>query len=253
MASGYSLSVDTGAVVLPGDSVGELDNAAVSAATGGKRAVVRLGSGVAQRDRALMATKAGAVLHDTRRSKIWVSGNQRRYEPVLDDAVIAVVTDRHAEEYRIDIAGTDTAMLPALAFEGATKRNKPALIVGSSVYCRITLASKDMECEASCVEPGSSRSWVSGETLYGELKGGNIVNVSLRLARELQADDSPVLSRLGSAVPFESAVGGNGRVWLKSGSTRSNVLLCLLVAKADELPLIKWNEHVTHVLSQFKA
>jgi exosome complex component RRP40 len=252
MSGGLLMAVEAGYVVLPGDTVGTLENAPTGAAASGKRAVIRLGAGVEQRDRWLMATKAGEVLHDTRRSKVWVSGNQRRYEPVLEEAVIGVVTDRHAEEYRIDIRGTDTAMLPALAFEGATKRNKPSLVVGSSVYSRITLASKDMECEASCVEPGSSRSWVSGETLYGELKGGNVVDVSLRLSRELQADNSAVLSRLGAAVPFESAVGANGRVWIKSGSTRSNVLLCLLVSKADELPLDKWNEHVTRVLAQFR-
>lgn len=165
---------------------------------------------------------------------------------------MAVVTDRFAEEYRIEMRGTDVANLAVLAFEGATKRNKPALAVGAAVYCWVKLADPDMECEVSCVEPGSSGSWVSGETLYGELKGGgNIVEVSLALAARLQAPDSQVLGALGAKFRFESAVGANGRVWIKSGKTRDTVMLCLLVAKADVLPLPEWKKHVATILSKY--
>lgn len=252
--SALSLTADPDAILLPGNEVAVLAPAAPPAPADKQQPhVIRLGTGVFQRDTRFVASKAGKACLDARRSKVWVSSNQRRYEPNVGDAVVAVVTDRHAEEYRVDMAGTDTATLPALAFEGATKRNKPALVVGSSVYCRVTRASKDMECEVSCIEPGSSRSWVGGETLYGELKGGNIIRISLDLAARLQAEDSPILGTLGAAVPFESAVGSNGRLWIKSGTTKSTVLLCLLVAKADELPLESWKKHVARVMSQFKV
>lgn len=244
--SGVFLTVDPDEVVLPGSQV-----AAISPS--GKPRVIRLGAGVFQRDDEFVASKAGKPCLDIRRSKVWVSSNQKRYEPTVGDAVVAVVTDRHAEEYRVDMAGTDTASLSALAFEGATKRNKPTLVVGSSVYCRVTRASKDMECEVSCIEPGSSRSWVSGETLYGELKGGNSMDISLDLAAQLQAENSPILGTLGASIPFESAVGSNGRLWIKSGSTKSTVLLCLLVAKAQNLSLDAWKKHVARVVSQFEV
>jgi exosome complex component RRP40 len=266
VASAVTFVPSAGAIVVPGDVVATLaDVPSPPAAGAGGRAnpsnLVRLGTGVAVADApsssstvtTVIATKAGAARFDARRSKVWIDGNQRRrYDPVVGDAVVAIVTDRHAEEYRVDMAATDTATLPALGFEGATKRNKPALVVGSSVYCRITRASRHMECEASCVEPGSSRSWVTGETLYGELKGGNLVDVSLALAARLAAADSPILGTLGASIPFESAVGANGRVWIKSSSTRSTVLLCLLVAKADTLALDAWRQHVSRVLSQYK-
>lgn len=249
--SSVTILADPKKVVLPGTRVAILETTSASDAE--RRPVVRLGAGVVQQGNHLVASKAGFVKHDPRRSKVWIAGNQRRYEPVVGEAVIGIVTDRHAEEYRLDIKATDTATLSALAFEGATKRNKPSLTIGSTVYCRMTLSSKDMECETSCIEPGSSRSWVSGETLYGELKGGNIVNVSLALARRLQAQDSPILSKLGSEIPFESAVGANGRIWIKSGSIRSNVLLCILIGKADEMCLEKWETYVSSVITQFKS
>lgn len=264
MASPPPISFDeslSNTVVLPGDAVAQLlaPPPPPPAASGrpATAAVVRLGAGVARaappRADTVVATHAGAPRFDAARSKVWVSGGgRRRYDPAVGDAVVAVVTDRHAEEYRVDMAGTDTATLPALAFEGATKRNKPALTAGCAVYCRVTRADVDMECEVSCVEPGSSGSWVGGECLYGELKDGNIVSVSLRLAAQLQAEDSVVLGTLGAAVPFESAVGKNGRVWIKSGAVRSTVLLCLLVAKADVMELDAWKKHVAKVLAQFK-
>lgn len=244
-----SLVADAEKAVLPGTVVARLE--AVDPSSSDERPVVRLGDGIVQNGNDLLASKAGLVRQDARRSKIWIAGNQRRYDPVVGEAVIGVVIDRFAEEYRLDIRGTDTATLPALAFEGATKRNKPSLGIGSTVYCRLTVVSKDIGCETSCVEPGSSRSWVSGETLYGELKGGNIVNVSLALARRLQARNSPILTKLGAKIPFESAVGANGRIWIKSGSTRSTVLLCVLISKADEMPLDKWDAYVANVISQF--
>lgn len=181
-------------------------------------------------------------------------GSQRRYVPAVGDAVVATVTERFGEEYRVEMRATDSANLAVLSFEGATKRNKPVLAVGASVYCWVKVADGDMECEVSCIEPGSSGSWVSGETLYGELKGGgNIVEVSLSLASKLQAPDSPVLGTLGGKIRFESAVGANGKVWIKSGDTKSTVLLCLLVAKADVLPLAEWKAHVGKIISQYAS
>lgn len=45
--------------------------------------------------------------------------------------MLGVITARHAEGYRVDIGSSQYAALDALAFEGATKRSKPNLKVGS--------------------------------------------------------------------------------------------------------------------------
>jgi exosome complex component RRP40 len=248
--SAVPLAVSEETIAMPGEVVGTISG---NPPGGGTRRVVRLGSGVRYHDQSLVATKAGNVRKDPGRSKVWIAGNQKRYEPVTEDAVVGIVIEKHADEYRLDIRGTDTAILPALAFEGATKRNKPALAVGSSVYCRIATASKDMDIEASCIAPGSSQSWVSGETLYSELKGGNIVTVSTALARALRNTSSAVLAALETYMRFEVAIGANGRVWVKSDSIQNTIVLCLLIAKADEMPVDKWQAHAKQVLDKFKS
>lgn len=253
-APGVSLAREAGSLVLPGDEAARLEDVKQEEtdAVGGRRrrTVVRLGAGVTQRGTSLVATKAGTLQLDTRRSKVYVDNNQKRYSPALEDMVIGIVQDRHSDEYRLDINGTDTATLSALAFEGATKRNKPSLAIGAVVYCRVTLASKNMESEVSCIEPGSSKSWVSGETLYGELKTGNMVQVSLALARSLLQKNGPILTRLGAKIPFESAIGVNGRVWIKSDSIQNTVLLSSAIMKADTMQADKWEALVSRMLAQ---
>lgn len=43
--------------------------------------------------------------------------------------MVGVIVDRHAEGWKVDIGAAQLASLPALAFEGATKRNRPPLVV----------------------------------------------------------------------------------------------------------------------------
>lgn len=114
------------------------------------------------------------------------------------------MTDRLSEFYKIDIRSSHVGLLPHLAFEGATKRNKPNLHVclethrlcqtslflscvlfcqlGSIVYCRVVMANKDMEPELSCVSPVYKKDWTTGQALLGELKGGYMFDCSLDLA-----------------------------------------------------------------------
>lgn len=234
---GLSLRHPLKTLCLPGDPIATLATPPPTQ----KRPVVRLGPGVIQRDTTLHTTKAGLLTHEAPRNKLCISNNQKRYVPALEDMVIGVVIERHADEYRVEINGTDTATLSALAFEGATKKNKPSLGIGALVYCRVVRASKNMEAEVSCVEPGSSKSWVSGETLYGELKGGNVVRVSLALARRLVSDER-LLGFLGERIPFESAVGVNGRVWLRAEDVRKTVLLSVAVERADDMTAEEWGK-----------
>ena len=50
---------------------------------------------------------------------------------MVDDPVIGIVVERHAEEYKVDIGSAYPATLDATAFEGATKRNRPNIQVPS--------------------------------------------------------------------------------------------------------------------------
>ena len=59
--------------------------------------------------------------------------------PAVEDAVIGIIVDRHADGYKVDIGAAQLASLPALAFEGATKRNRATLEVCSSVFMYLIL------------------------------------------------------------------------------------------------------------------
>ena len=131
-------------VVLPGENVNAriaavatdvkigrgLDNRVV-AGTG-------TGAGAAAAGTNVTATKAG-VFRFQSKNRFWVDSDQKRYVPVMDDVVIGVVASRHAENYKVDVGSSSLAQLDALAFDGASKRNKPNLQVGDIVYARVIL------------------------------------------------------------------------------------------------------------------
>ena len=45
--------------------------------------------------------------------------------PARNDYVIGVVANKSAETFKVDIGGSEQASLSCLAFENATKRNRP--------------------------------------------------------------------------------------------------------------------------------
>ena len=47
---------------------------------------------------------------------------------------MGVVTAKAGDIFRVDIGGSDQACLPYLAFEGATKRNRPDIKVCLVIY-----------------------------------------------------------------------------------------------------------------------
>ncbi|GBG93227.1 hypothetical protein CBR_g61059 [Chara braunii] len=168
-----SLSPFIGEVVAPGDVVLDLSNAGP---------VVRLGSGLRQDGGVVTAVKAGR-LQRTKQNKYWISGSQKRL-------------------YVLDIFGPTTANLPTLAFENATRRNRP-----------------NLQAEG-----------------FGPLTGGYIFDCSTSLARALLSKPPcPVLAALGQKVSFEMAVGLNGRVWVRSALPATTILVCTAIQNAEFL------------------
>ena len=101
----------------------------VLSALGASERIV-IGAGVILEDsNSLVATRKGIVRWDEARALLWVENDARRYWPALGDHVIGVVADKGAADYKLDLGGAVRAMLPVLAFDGATKRNRPQLAV----------------------------------------------------------------------------------------------------------------------------
>ena len=74
----------------------------------------------------------------------------------------------------------------------------------------------------------------------GELKGGMVFDVSLGMARRLlmarQKEDGGVvvLEEIAEKLPFEVAVGRNGRVWVNAGSVREVLCVGRALQEVDE-------------------
>lgn len=150
---------------------------------------------------------------------------------------MGTISERHAEEYKVKIRACTTAILPALAFDGASKRNKPDLKIGDVIYARVVLARRDVEPRLTCCarEGQRKRDWVTGESVYGELKEGTLFKCSLGLATRLRDPDCVVLNAMGSKIPFEIVVGSNGMVWLRSETIRGAILVKSAIRNSEHL------------------
>mmetsp|Transcript_715 Transcript_715/g.1203 ORF Transcript_715/g.1203 Transcript_715/m.1203 type:complete len:276 (-) Transcript_715:50-877(-) len=234
-----------------------------------KKAAVHIGPGVRMlEDRStLVATQAGTVRVVAEKNTVWVECNQRRYVPSLEDMVVGTIVDRYPDSYKVDIGYHEYATLNALEFQGATKRNRPYLDAGDVIYARVIHVSKQTEPELSCIQPGSNKSWVSGESEYGKLGGsmnvvsgamsagggvkstvGNVVKLSTGMCRYLLTSKDNILHYLGSKLAFDTAIGLNGRVYVQSSDPNITILISLLLLKSMDVPKSGHKQLVDQIL-----
>ncbi|KAF9488398.1 hypothetical protein BDN71DRAFT_1477935 [Pleurotus eryngii] len=184
--------------------------------------------GIADEGLGIISTKAGTLHHSTNESKWWIENNSRRYVPAQQESVIGVITLRSGEGFRVDIGSAHTASLDGLAFEGATKRNKPNPKIGCLVYARVSLAHKDMEPELECFDAQTRKA--EG---FGELKEGFLVRCSLKMSRLLLDPKHFLLPLLGHRFPLEAAVGMNGRIWVNTKEMKHTIAATRCIEAVD--------------------
>lgn len=203
------MQAEANSACLPGDVVGVIDTEKMAVS---KSKAIRIGPGLMQSGAdQIIATQSGTLKYKARHQYWWVDNHtQKRFVPSLEDLVIGVIVGKASETFIVDLGSAGYGKLSFMAFEGATKKNKPKLSNGSLVYARIISVSKDMDPELECM---SLRKRADG---FGELTGGYMFKCSLHLARELIDPNSFVLIYLGTKIPYEIAVGLNGRVWVKA-------------------------------------
>ncbi|KAH8915597.1 hypothetical protein BT69DRAFT_1325112 [Atractiella rhizophila] len=195
--------------ILPGDSI--------PLPLSGSNLPTRLGPGLTvseDQPNVLVSSVCGLLGSQTlgKEQRWWVESRKRKYTPAMNDPVIGIVTHKHAEGYRVDIGTSQPAALDALAFEGATKRNKPNLKIGETVYARVSLCHPlSSEPEIECYD--ATTHLAKG---FGELHGGMVIR-SLEEGRCKELLQNPKLMKdLGKKFAFEVAIGLNGRVWVKA-------------------------------------
>ncbi|KAG6816040.1 hypothetical protein H0H87_009106 [Tephrocybe sp. NHM501043] len=195
---------------------------------------LKLGPGLLQQPDAgeagpsIISTRAGTLNHSFNGSKWWVESNSRRYVPAPQESVIGVIVQKVGDGFRVDIGSAHSASLDGLAFEGATKRNKPNIKIGCLVYARVSLAHKDMEPELECFDAQTRKA--EG---FGEVRGGFLVRCSLRMCRDLLDSKHFLLPLLGARFPLEAAVGINGRVWVNAKEQKHIITISRCIEAVD--------------------
>ncbi|KAL6973241.1 hypothetical protein U1Q18_027424 [Sarracenia purpurea var. burkii] len=167
------------------------------------------------------------------------------YVPCVGDNVLGIVLDSKADNFLVDIKGPALAFLPVLAFEGGTRRNIPKFEVGTLLYVRVVKANVGMNPELSCTDATGKAEE------YGPLKDGYMFESSTGLARMLLSSPTcPVLEALGKKLPFEIAIGFNGRVWVNAEAPSTVILVSNAIMNSESLSAVQQKIMVEKLLQR---
>eukprot|EP00659_Diplonema_papillatum_P021182 gene21182-32626_t len=201
-------------------------------------AVVNIGRGLRQSLVTISAVRCGK--YDDYKEKHLILGDEKAYVPRNEDIVLGTVVrvGTFQSGYMLDANAGSPVRLDSIAFDGASKRVRPDLKLGAVVYARITQARGEIELEASCCSlTGPKKDWMTGESLFGELKGGFVHPIRPFFARCLLSDTGGMLSSLGKRVPFECCIGVNGRIWLRARTTVETARLARCLTELQRITL----------------
>ncbi|XP_029368676.1 exosome complex component RRP40-like [Echeneis naucrates] len=187
------------------------------------------GPGLRRSGDRLLVCKSGVLRHK-QPNVFWIDSQQRRYVPAKGETVIGIVTAKSGDIFKVDVGGSEAASLSYLAFEGATKRNRPNVQVGDLVFAQFIVANKDMEPELTCID---SSGRANGMGVFGA--GGLVFTVSLGLVRRLLSPLSEIRSDLDQLFPCELVVGMNGRLWVRSPSIQQTLIVANLLQSCDSM------------------
>ncbi|CAH0564664.1 unnamed protein product [Brassicogethes aeneus] len=203
------MSTKIGDFAIPGDLFTEIKS---------HKGVTIVGPGLRrneERPNSLFITQPGKLCFKAP-NVYWIEGRRKRYIPKKGDLVVGIVTKKAGDTLRVDIGSAEFASLSLLAFEGATKKQKPDAQVGDLVYAKLLNAHKEMEPELVCIDSYSKAGRLG--LLSNE---GFLINLSpLQANRLLDVDNNPLLRTLGRKLVFEIAVGVNGKVWINAKKTK---------------------------------
>ncbi|XP_029961722.1 exosome complex component RRP40 [Salarias fasciatus] len=218
-----------GQVLLPGDEfrLDQEDNISLTEVSRPSRAVC--GPGLRRSGARLLVCKSGVLRHKAP-NVFWIDSQQKRYVPAKGETVIGIVTAKAGDIFKVDVGGSEQASLSYLAFEGATKRNRPNVQVGDLVFAQFVVANKDMEPELVCMD---SSGRANGMGVFGS--GGLLFTVSLGLVRRLLSPLSELRSDLEQLFPCELVVGMNGRLWVRSCSVQQTLIVANLLQSSDSM------------------
>lgn len=188
-----------------------------------------LGPGLRNVDDQVIVSKSGTLR--MKNHTFWVDSYQKRYIPCRGETVIGTVIQKAGDIYRVDIGASEAACLPYLAFEGATKKNRPDVNVGDLVFAKLLNASKDFESELICVNSYGQKHKL------GVLSGGFVFDCSINLVRKLLNQNGNLFRAIQKEiqVPLEIVVGMNGRIWINARNPRDIIAVGNAILAAEHI------------------
>lgn len=126
--------------------------------------------------------------------------------------------------------------LSLLAFEGATKRNRPNINVGDVVFARVICPGRDVEPELVCITSQLKRDGM-GILIPPMGHISQVIEVSVHTCRQLLSPNSRLLKVLGSKYRFEIAIGMNGRIWIACKMPEHLIFISNTITRSDS-----WSE-----------
>ncbi|XP_052897381.1 exosome complex component RRP40 [Anopheles moucheti] len=190
---------------------------------------VILGPGLRMERDTVRASKCGQLKMKASNT-FWIDAYQRRYVPTRGELVIGVVMAKAGDIFRVDIGSCETASLSYMAFEGATKKNRPDVNVGDIVYARLLIAHTDVEPELVCVDSHGKKGKL------GVLHEGFMICCSLNLIRKILNPKCTFLTLLAKELPFEIAAGMNGRIWIRGRTIKETIGVGNAILALEYLP-----------------
>lgn len=149
---------------------------------------------------------------------------------------------------RVDIGTNELASLSLLAFEGATKKNKPDIKVGDVVFARVISPCRDVETELVCITSTLKREGM------GVLRSTNpsfVMKLPTHHVRRLLSPGSKILVALGQKFNFEIALGMNGRIWLTAKTFEIVLYIVKVLERSETMMEKELNQLCEDILSQY--
>lgn len=217
------MEAQVGDTVVVGDVVGDISSRADKIET-------IIGPGLRLQIDKVIVCRSGILRTKGSNTYYVDSYHQKRYIPARGEAVVGVVTNKAGDIFKVDIGSSEQATLSYMAFEGATKKNRPDVQIGDILFAKVVLPSKDMEPELVCVD-----SYGKKGRLGVVPTGGFVFTCSLNLVRKILKRDCPLLKLLGRSIPHEIAIGMNGKVWVRASSVKETIAVGNAILEAEYL------------------
>lgn len=211
-----------------------------------KKNKIILGPGLRISSEKVVACASG-LLEKKDPNTYWINYAQKRYVPNKGENVIGIATNKSGDIFKLDIGSSEQACISYLAFEGATKKNRPEFQVGDLIYGKLIMSSKDMEPEMVCVNRYGKK-----EKLGILPLGGFLFSCSLNLVRKILNPKNKLIGKLGEVLPHEIAIGMNGKIWVRAQTRENTIALCNVILASEHVTEARSLEICDRILNKLR-